>query len=342
MRGDGTAAGLRRVVIVGGAGFFGRTVAELLREQGVRPVIAGRSGELVLDVEGRAALSAALRPGDVVVDAAGPFQARSTALVEVAIAVGADVIDLNESIEHAMRVGRLAAAAQEAGVAVLSSCSAVSTVAAALVHLSGHDRPVRVSALVAPASRETAHTGTLRALLASVGTPIQVWRHGRMVTAIGWRESRGFELPRRRAYLVGSALPLTLPEVWPTLRTVDCWTDTSTLGANGVLSLVARSRALRWTATRMLPLGAVAGRLLGTRRGAFAVEIEDGAGTVSSLALTSERRSYLIAVAPAVLAARSLAEGHFAERGVVRADRQVPVGDLIGYLGDLGIELQRA
>jgi len=341
VRRDGKAAGLRRILVAGGAGFFGRNVAELLRAEGLRPVIAGRSGEIALDAEDRRSLLAALRPRDVIVDAAGPYQARTTALVEAAIEIGADVVDLNESLEYARRVATLDARARERGIAVLSSCSAVSSVAAALVRHAEVDHPARISALVAPASRETAHTGTVRALLASVGRPIEVRRGGRTTSMIGWRETRDFTLPRRRGHLIGSALPLTLAEVWPTVRDVDCWTDTSTPGANALLSVVARSPVLRRLALRTVPLGVGIARVLGSRRGAFAVEIADEAGRVTRIALTSARRSYLIAAAPAALAASALADGRFAERGVVPADRHVPADDLIAYLQRLGIRLER-
>ncbi|MGH2378821.1 MAG: hypothetical protein ACRDGT_10140 [Candidatus Limnocylindria bacterium] len=341
MRRDGKAARLRRIVVAGGAGFFGRNVVELLRAEGLRPLIAGRSGDIVLDLEEGPSLRAGLRPGDVIVDAAGPFQTRTTGLVETAIEIGADVVDLNEGLAYAKRVALLDGRARERGVAVLSSCSAVSTVAAVLLRLSGVDRPRRVSALVAPASRETAHEGTIRALLASVGRPIEVRREGRSARAIGWRETHAFALPRRRGYLVESALSLTLPEVWPTLRSVDCWTDTRTFGANTLLSLVARSDALHALAENAVALGALGARFVGARDGAFALEVEDEAGRVRRLALTSERRSYLIAAAPAALAARALAEGRFTERGVVPPDRHVPADELIPYLGRLGIRLQR-
>jgi hypothetical protein len=332
---------VRRIVIAGGTGFFGQRVAGLLREMGVRPVIAGRDGEVIMDVEDRVSLGAVLRADDVVVDAAGPFQARTAALIEVACEIGADVIDLNESLVHARRVDALADRVRESGIGVRSTCSAVSTVAAALVRRSAIDRPVRVSALVAPASRETAHAGTLRALLASVGTPIEVWRDGRFAPAIGWRSSRTFALPPRCAYLVASALPLTLPAVWPSLRAVDCWTDTSTPLANDVLALVARARPLRAIAGRALPVGAALARIFGTRRGAFAIEVEDEGGRVARLALTAERRSYLIAAAPAALAARALAEGRSTERGIVPVDRHVDPEELLVYLGSLGIALDR-
>lgn len=333
---------MRRVVIAGGAGFFGQRVAELLRAMDIPPVIAGRTGEILLDVEDPSSLRAGLRPGDVVVDAAGPFQSRTAALVEAACDVGADVIDLDESLVHAQRVALLADRVRVSGISVRSTCSAVSTVAAALVRRSAIERPLRVSALVAPASRQTAHAGTLRALLASVGAPIELWRDGRFARALGWRESRAFALPRRRAYLVASALPLTLPQVWPSLRVVDCWTDTSTPLANGILALAARARPLRTIAQRAVPLGALLARALGARRGGFAVEVEDESGMVARLALTAERRSYLIAAAPAALAARALAEGRSNERGIVPVGRHVPTDELFAYLGSLGIALERA
>lgn len=333
---------MRRVVVAGGAGFFGQRVAELLRARGIDPVIAGRSGDLLLDVEDRASLRAALRAGDVVVDAAGPFQSRTTALVEAACDVDADVVDLNESFAYAGRVEALAGRVRASGISVRSTCSAVSTVAAALVRRSGIVRPLRVSALVAPASRETAHAGTLRALLASVGAPVEVWRDGGIAVSRGWRTARTFALPRRRAYLVASALPLTLLPVWPSLRAVDCWTDTSTPLANGILALVARAPVLRAVAEHALPLGAVLARVLGTRRGAFAIEVEGPDGHVAHLALTAARRSYLIAAAPAALAAHALAEGRASGSGIVPVDRHVDADELFAYLASLGIAVEEA
>lgn len=197
--------------MAGGAGFFGRNVVELLRSMDLHPIVAGRSGELRVDVEDPRSLRSVLHAGDVIVDAAGPYQSRTTALAVAAMEIGADVIDLNEGIEYAKAVARLDGPARDRDVAILSSCSAVSSVAAILVRISGVERPRRVSALVAPASRETANPGTVRALLRSIGRPVEVRRNGAPHVATGWRETRQFELPRRRGHLVGSALPVTLP-----------------------------------------------------------------------------------------------------------------------------------
>jgi hypothetical protein len=66
-----------------------------------------------LDVEDRASLRRYLQAGDVVVDAAGPFQRRTTALLEAAMERGAHVVDINESLGYARRVAALGARIDE-------------------------------------------------------------------------------------------------------------------------------------------------------------------------------------------------------------------------------------
>ena len=257
------------------------------------------------------------------------------------MAVGADVIDINESLAYARKVAALRERIAGSGIAVFTACSAVSTVAAALVRRADIERPVRVSALVAPASRETAHEGTLRSLLASVGAPIEVWRAGRFKEMRGWRESRRFELALRRGYLVESVLALDLPLLWPTLRDVDTWTDTSTPSANAMLSVVALAPALRPLAAASIPLGAALARTLGTRRGGFAIEVADDAVT-RAFWLHAERGSYRIAALPAALAAQRLATERGTVRGIVPTDEHVSVDALFMRLRESGIELTSA
>ncbi|MBI1901740.1 MAG: saccharopine dehydrogenase NADP-binding domain-containing protein, partial [Planctomycetia bacterium] len=76
---------------------------------GHAPLVASRraGADLVLDAEDPASLRAALRPGDVILDAAGPFQRRSTALVEAAIDRRCDVVDLADGLHYVdQSVGR--------------------------------------------------------------------------------------------------------------------------------------------------------------------------------------------------------------------------------------------
>ena len=313
-------------------------IAGLLESDGLATI---RPARRELDVEDAASVRAFLRTRDVVIDAAGPFQSRSTALLEGAIELGVDVVDMNESLGYAYRVEALRRRIGTSGITVMSACSAVSTVAAALVRESGISRPIRVSALVAPASRETAHDATLRALLSSVGASIEVWRAGAPARSVGWRESRRFELPGERAYLVESVLTFDLPRIWPSLRAVDTWTDTSTPGANAVLSILARVPATRSVAIAAVPLGALLARTLGTRKGGFGLEIEAEPDRLDRFWLSAPRRSYLIAAAPSALAARTLAKSKDSERGLVSPDRHIDQATLLSYLTKLGIALQR-
>lgn len=111
---------MRRVVVLGGTGFFGAAAVERLRADGLEPMVAARHGiaELRLDVSSRASVKEALRPFDVVVDAVGPYPSRSTALIEAAIETGFDVIDLSDSLEYAEKVEGLRLRIEAAGIRV--------------------------------------------------------------------------------------------------------------------------------------------------------------------------------------------------------------------------------
>ncbi|HYS06905.1 MAG TPA: saccharopine dehydrogenase NADP-binding domain-containing protein [Candidatus Dormibacteraeota bacterium] len=335
---------MRRVVVVGGTGFFGRVAAERLRSHGVRAVLASRraGAELRVDVENRSSMKTSLKPYDVVLDAAGPFQARTTALIEAAIETGFDVVDLSDSLRYAERVADLRLRIEAAGVRVLTSCSSVSAVGAAAIHLSGVEKPVRLDVVLRPATRDTAHRATARALFESVGRPIRVLRDGRLTQVTGWRESRRLRLPatgrRIRAYLSESADALLLQPAWPSLRRIEFHVDAHVPGMNLLLALSARSQAIRRAVGALLPLGLALCRLFGSRGGGILFEVEDSDGALVTLALQAPAKSYLVAIAPAVLAARAIAEGRFKPTGLVPPEQHAEASELAAYLGSLGID----
>jgi len=336
---------MRRIVVVGGTGFFGGAAAARLRALGARPVVASRRAgvDLRVDVESRASMKAALKPYDVVLDAAGPFQARTTALIEAAIETGFDVVDLSDSPRYAERVADLRLRIDAAGVRVLTSCSSVSAVGAAALRLSGVEKPVRLHVVLRPATRDTAHAATARALLESVGRPIRVRRNGRLTVVTGWRESRRLRWPvtgrRVRAFLSESADALLLPPAWPSLQSVEFHVDSHVPGMNLLLSLAARSPLARRALALLLPVGLAACRLIGPRGGGILYEVEGEDGARVTVILHAFSKSYLVAIAPAVLATRAIAEGRFSPAGVVPPERQVEAGDLAAYLASLGIDL---
>jgi short subunit dehydrogenase-like uncharacterized protein len=213
-----------RFVILGGRGWFGGAAAELLRRDGGRPLIASRrpGADLVIDAEDPASIRAALCERDVVIDAAGPFQRRSTVLVESCMTLGCDVIDVSDSLDYARRLRALERRIESARIRVLTSCSSVSAVSAALVRLSRVKEPVRVSAVLAPATKNTSTGATAQSLLSILERPVRILRGQVLVERHAFSEVRPFTFPSPvgtvRGRLGESPDALLLPLVWPTLR----------------------------------------------------------------------------------------------------------------------------
>jgi hypothetical protein len=312
-------APLRRVIVIG-AGFFGGVVARRLADVGVPSIVASRTrGDIRVDVEDRAALARSFERSDVIVDTAGPFQTRSTALVETAIERGCDVVDLSDARAYAESVLALNDPAAAQGVRILTSCSAIATVAACAIRASGVASPDACDLFLAPASAETGNPATLRAFLASVD----------------WSRSRDFPGGGRRGHRVHSAAAVLLPRSWPSLRRVEFWVDPNAPFAVTSLALASRFRLTRLVEA-VAPLSA---RLLGRRDGMFVVAVSEG-GRARVTRLAAPRGSYLIAAEPAVLAAESLARGADMPPGVVPADAHVDPATLFTRLGVLGIDVR--
>lgn len=330
---------MRRVVVVG-AGFFGGHVARRLRAVGIAPLVATRSGaDLRIDAEDDTSLRATLRPGDVVVDTAGPFANRSTRLVRAAMRLGCDVIDLAESLPWSEAVLALRGDIAAAGIRVFPACSAIAAVSGACVIASGIGGPERVDQYLAPASAETASPATVRAFTASLGTAIRTLRDGHLVTGRGYADSSPFPASRRRGGRVESAAAVLLPASWPAIRGTDFWVDPNVPFARGALALASRAAPLAALARAVAPR--VRTSAVGRRDGVFAVRVR-GAGQDVSFTLSAPRASYLIAVEPSVMVAEALARGAAPPAGVVLPHAQLDPDVLFARLRALGISVARS
>jgi len=334
---------VRRIVVLGGRGWFGAAAAHLLQRGGSHPLVASRrpGGDLLVDADDPASIRAALREGDVVIDAAGPFQRRSTALVESCSTMGCDVIDVSDSLDYARRLQRLAPRIERAGIRVLTSCSSVSAVSAALVRLSGVNEPVRVSAFLAPATKNTSTAATAQSLLSTLERPIEVWRDGALVERRAFSEVRSFVFPPPvggvRGRLGESPDALLLPIAWPTLRDVDFWIDTRRRALNALFAAAARTRSILQLVRRTQPVGRKLTKYLGARSGGFAIEVEDATGHTAAAGFVHATHSYVVAVAPAVLAATEIAAGRFHARGLIPPDQHVDPRELLTWLERAGL-----
>jgi hypothetical protein len=333
------------VIVLGGLGLFGRAAVEQLRCWGVAALAASRrdAADLQIDANDPRSLRAALAAGDVVVDAAGPFQSRSTALLDAAMEIGFDVVDINDDVSYAQTVLALEDKIARAGIRVLSSASSVSAVSAAVVRTSGLPLPARVTALLAPASRHTANPGSALSLIRSVGRPVRVLRDGKLQIARGWGESCRFRMPRPigpiRGWLFESADAVCLPCIWPSLMNVEMYVDANTPGVSLLLRLAAHWEGLRRLLESQIRLGTRISRRIGSSAGGLGYEIEDVSGQVARLAILSATNSFIVAVAPTALAARAIALDQFEPRGLVRPDRHVEPSKLFDYLESMGVHV---
>jgi hypothetical protein len=240
------------VLIVGGYGFFGKRLVELLRgEPRLVLYVAGRSEEKAREACAAVAAAATLLPSvfdrdgdpaaqlaaigpDLVIDASGPFQAygeRPYRLVEASIARGIHYLDLADAAQFVNGMHRFDGAARERGVFALSGASTLPALTAAAVRrLSGGMARVRtVTAGIAPSPHAGLGRNVVRAIASYAGRSVKIRRGGRTSTAHAFTEQRGCtiappgRLPLRRTLfsLIDAPDPEALPELWPELR--DVW-----------------------------------------------------------------------------------------------------------------------
>src|SRR5438105_1259036 len=156
---------MKRVVVLGGTGFFGRLITDKLRGAGVETLTAARTGgDLRIDADNAEDIRANIKARDLVIDCAGPFQTRTPALIQAARTTGFDIIDLSDSAKYTRMIYDNEAPIGAAGIRVLTACSALSTVSALILKAANITEPRRLSAYLVPATRHTANRATVRSM----------------------------------------------------------------------------------------------------------------------------------------------------------------------------------
>jgi saccharopine dehydrogenase-like NADP-dependent oxidoreductase len=209
---------MKRVLIVGGAGVFGRRLAQGLRETtNAHLIIAGRSrarAEAAALALGACEIAVLDRntasPGDIralkadlVIDAAGPFQGADLSFARATIEAGANYIDLADARDFVAAFPTLDALAREQGVSASTGASSTPALTHAVLDelCAGWRRIDIIRAGIAPANQMDRGPAVMKAILSWVGAPVRVFEDGAWRSRGGWSDCGIIDVPmlgRRR------------------------------------------------------------------------------------------------------------------------------------------------
>jgi hypothetical protein len=192
------------ILVIGGYGGFGARLCRRLAAAGHRVLVGGRSAAkaeafcaelpgaeaLVVDRDGDVAAILSRHRPELVIDAAGPFQASDYRVPRACIAARIPYLDLADARDFVAGIGALEGEARAAGVAVVSGASSVPALSGAVARrlAEGLDRVHVVDVALSAANRASGGPSVIEAILSYVGRPVRLWRAGRWTEAFGWQE----------------------------------------------------------------------------------------------------------------------------------------------------------
>ncbi|WP_346897683.1 SDR family NAD(P)-dependent oxidoreductase [uncultured Roseibium sp.] len=210
---------MKKVLVLGGYGGFGKRLSTRLARDGWQVLVAGRNGDkaeafaatlantqaLVADRNGDLSPILKQHRPDLLIDAAGPFQGSGYGVVEACIAQGVHYIDLADARDFVCGIGALNEAATRAGVTVISGGSSVPALSGAVVRRLADDlETVRsVETSLSASNRATAGASVSAAILSYLGKPVRIWRRRR------WRQAYGLQQIKRERYAIAGQKPLS-------------------------------------------------------------------------------------------------------------------------------------
>ena len=203
---------LRRIVLIGATGFFGRRLAQRLTAiEGVELVLTSRSEErarvIANTLGGGANISAFAFDRDdpssvarlkmlspwLVIDASGPFQSASYDLARAAIGLGAHWIDLADARDYLLDFGAaLDQIASVGGVVARAGASSTPALSMAVVEdlTRGWQRLDSVDIAIMPGGAGDVGESVIRAILSYAGSKIASYDEGEPKAITGWGSLR--------------------------------------------------------------------------------------------------------------------------------------------------------
>ena len=205
---------VRRVVILGGYGNFGKRIAESLSAlEGITVLIAGRnvqkSQQLCQQLSStgvNAALEAvgidiyssqfvddlkALSP-DLVIHTGGPFQGQDYRVPEACIAVGSHYIDLADDRRFVCDIASLNGQALKNNVLIVSGASSVPGLSSTVIDsfIDQFSSLDEIDFAIAPGNQAERGEATVRGILSYTGHHFPVYAKGKWINQYGWMSPR--------------------------------------------------------------------------------------------------------------------------------------------------------
>ena len=233
-----------RILVLGGYGNFGQRICkELIKEDNVEIIIAGRSlykanlyaneikasnvsTSLVdLSVAGWQNAITSLKP-DLVIHTCGPFQGQGYEVATHCIQNSIHYLDLADGREFVCNFKRLDNLAHQHGVVAISGASTVPALSAAVIDslLPAFTQVESIDHGINPGNQTPRGLATVRSILSYCGRPFKQWRNGKWKTVYGWQGlvRRRYPAPMGSRWLGYCDIPdlELLPERYPEVKSV--------------------------------------------------------------------------------------------------------------------------
>jgi ketosteroid isomerase-like protein len=353
-----------KIVILGGYGTFGRLIADQFAASGAEVVIAGRdqvkgqafadslkAGFNRCDARSPVSLAETLRGTQLLINAAGQFQARDYSIPQACIEHGCHYIDLGDGREYVAGITQLHESAKARRVFVCVGASTTPAITSAVVsELRPQVARIRsIKIALTAGNKNPAGASTIASILSYVGAPVRVWQDGRWRDQIGWGLGEWIRFPRpvgRRRVQLCDVPDL---ELFPPRFGADSVVFKAGVELPAVNYLLAALGALR----QLRPswnLPALAGPLvwlstwfksLGSLHGSFGVWVTGEAGEERALAFVAPRNGPRVPSSPAVLLARRLLTEGPPVHGAFPCLGYVGLAEYVAFLAPFGIFVVR-
>ncbi|MBE7636594.1 potassium transporter [Sneathiella sp. P13V-1] len=357
---------MKRVLIIGGYGNFGKYIASTLsKDPNLHIIVAGRSLQkaqklaleidadaLKLDISDDIKNSIEACNPNIVIHTSGPFQAQGYEVALACIHIGAHYIDLADGREFVVGIERLNEQAEAAEVLAVSGASSVPCLTSALVdHYELEFETLEsLDYGITTAQKTTRGLATTAAILGYTGKPFKTLLQGKNETIYGWQGLKARNYKDLGTRLLGNCdIPdlSIFPKRYPSLQTIRFYAG---------LELKFLHMAL-WMLSGLVRLGLIP-RLeklapfmlrasflfdvFGSEDSGFHMQIsgKDKAGNTKQILFELTARKGdgpYIPCMPAILLCKKIASGELTKTGATPGVGLITKDDYLSALSDLAI-----